>query len=205
MPVPRIPGSTRRFESGIIWKLARDGGYMRFAGNGVDSISRGEWRDPLGGELQERSAVDERQKKFWPACAAERPEARARATGGDNGIEISVHGVRIEAPDFNCRPIARIVHGKGRTMPATERCLVLASGSPRRFELLGQLVDRFTVIVSGVPEPVDPSLSPVRECARNRAGPRPLRSRAGIQLPGTGRGHRCRARRRDPGKAGGRA
>jgi septum formation protein len=36
-----------------------------------------------------------------------------------------------------------------------ERCLVLASGSPRRRELLGQLVSSFEVIVSGVPEPVD--------------------------------------------------
>ncbi len=45
-------------------------------------------------------------------------------------------------------------------MPESDRCLVLASGSPRRLELLGQVVERFTVMVSGVPEPVDSSLTP---------------------------------------------
>lgn len=40
------------------------------------------------------------------------------------------------------------------------RCLVLASASPRRRELLGQLAGDFTVIVSGVPEPIDDRLSP---------------------------------------------
>lgn len=38
--------------------------------------------------------------------------------------------------------------------------VVLASGSPRRRELLGQIVDAFEVIVSGVPEPVDTGVSP---------------------------------------------
>jgi septum formation protein len=48
------------------------------------------------------------------------------------------------------------------SMTAVEeaRCLVLASGSPRRLELLGRLVDSFTVTVSGVPELIDPSLDP---------------------------------------------
>jgi MAF protein len=45
-------------------------------------------------------------------------------------------------------------------MPHIERCLVLASVSPRRRELLGQLVESFEVRVSGVPEPVDASLTP---------------------------------------------
>jgi septum formation protein len=45
-------------------------------------------------------------------------------------------------------------------MPDSDRCLVLASGSPRRLELLGQVVERFTVIVSGAPEPVDSTLTP---------------------------------------------
>ncbi|MCO5220329.1 MAG: Maf family protein [Thermomicrobiales bacterium] len=53
-----------------------------------------------------------------------------------------------------------------------DRRLILASGSPRRFELLGQVVDHFDVRVSGIPEPVDPSLSPaenVLEIARAKA------------------------------------
>ena len=57
-------------------------------------------------------------------------------------------------------------------MPETNRCLVLASGSPRRFELLGEVVDSFSVIVSGVPEPVDGSLTPtenVLQIARAKA------------------------------------
>jgi len=45
-------------------------------------------------------------------------------------------------------------------MSETDRCLVLASGSPRRLDLLGQITNAFTVLVSGVPEPVDESLSP---------------------------------------------
>ncbi len=45
-------------------------------------------------------------------------------------------------------------------MPEPERCLVLASASPRRSELLRQLVDGFAVIVSGVPEPIDVNLRP---------------------------------------------
>src|SRR5215207_9012840 len=45
-------------------------------------------------------------------------------------------------------------------MSETDRCLVLASGSPRRLDLLGQFTNAFTVLVSGVPEPVDESLSP---------------------------------------------
>ena len=57
-------------------------------------------------------------------------------------------------------------------MPNLDRCLVLASGSPRRFELLGQVVDSFAVIVSGVPEPVDGALTPaenVLQIARAKA------------------------------------
>ena len=38
--------------------------------------------------------------------------------------------------------------------------MVLASGSPRRRALLGQVLDSFEVIVSGVPEPVDLALTP---------------------------------------------
>ena len=45
-------------------------------------------------------------------------------------------------------------------MSETDRCLVLASGSPRRLDLLGQITNAFKVLVSGVPEPVDESLSP---------------------------------------------
>ena len=57
-------------------------------------------------------------------------------------------------------------------MPESERCLVLASGSPRRLELLRQVVDSFTVVVSGVPEPVDAARTPaenVLEIARAKA------------------------------------
>jgi septum formation protein len=49
---------------------------------------------------------------------------------------------------------------------------VLASGSPRRLELLGRLVDSFTVAVSGVPELVDSRLDPadnVLAIARRKA------------------------------------
>ncbi len=45
-------------------------------------------------------------------------------------------------------------------MPESDRCLVLASGSPRRRELLSQLIDSFSVHVSGVPEPIDETRSP---------------------------------------------
>ncbi len=58
-------------------------------------------------------------------------------------------------------------------MPEPERCLVLASASPRRSELLSQLVGGFTVIVSGVPEPIDANLTPaenVLSIARAKAG-----------------------------------
>lgn len=44
-------------------------------------------------------------------------------------------------------------------MPVSDRCLVLASGSPRRRELLGQVAESFEVIVSGVPEPIDSARS----------------------------------------------
>jgi len=57
-------------------------------------------------------------------------------------------------------------------MPDIDRCLVLASGSPRRLELLGQVVDSFAVIISGVPEPVDGELTPaenVLQIARAKA------------------------------------
>lgn len=40
------------------------------------------------------------------------------------------------------------------------KCVVLASASPRRRELLGQIVDSFEVIVSGVPEPIDAGMTP---------------------------------------------
>jgi septum formation protein len=53
-----------------------------------------------------------------------------------------------------------------------ERCLVLASGSPRRLELLGRLVNTFTVRVSGVPEFVDSGMDPaenVLAIARRKA------------------------------------
>lgn len=52
------------------------------------------------------------------------------------------------------------------------RCVVLASGSPRRRELLSQLIDPFEIIVSGVPEPVDAGLTPaenVLAIARSKA------------------------------------
>ncbi len=52
------------------------------------------------------------------------------------------------------------------------RCVVLASGSPRRRELLGQLIDSFEIIVSGVPEPVLAGLTPeanLLENARTKA------------------------------------
>ena len=45
-------------------------------------------------------------------------------------------------------------------MSEIDRCLVLASGSPRRLELLRQLGGAFTVQVSGVPEPIDDRLRP---------------------------------------------
>lgn len=41
-----------------------------------------------------------------------------------------------------------------------DRCLILASGSPRRLELLREVVESFTVVVSGVPEPIDRDLAP---------------------------------------------
>jgi septum formation protein len=41
-----------------------------------------------------------------------------------------------------------------------DRCLVLASGSPRRRELLQQLTESFEIVVSGALEPVDASLTP---------------------------------------------
>ncbi len=52
------------------------------------------------------------------------------------------------------------------------RGVVLASGSPRRRELLGTLLDEFDTVVSGVPEPVDPDLAPdqnVLAIARSKA------------------------------------
>lgn len=49
---------------------------------------------------------------------------------------------------------------------AGERGLVLASGSPRRRELLAQLVDSFEIIISGVPEPVVEALDPARNILR---------------------------------------
>lgn len=57
-------------------------------------------------------------------------------------------------------------------MSDSDRCVVLASASPRRRELLGQVVEGFIVRVSGVPEPVNPALSPpenVLEIARAKA------------------------------------
>lgn len=51
-------------------------------------------------------------------------------------------------------------------MSGWDRCLVLASGSPRRLELLGQVVDSFTVMVSGVPEPVDDARTPAENVLR---------------------------------------
>lgn len=41
-----------------------------------------------------------------------------------------------------------------------QNCLILASGSPRRQELLGALVKEFKIVVSGVPEPVALDRSP---------------------------------------------
>lgn len=52
------------------------------------------------------------------------------------------------------------------------RCVVLASGSPRRRELLSTLLNEFGIQVSGAPEQVDPSHSPaenVLEIARSKA------------------------------------
>ncbi len=54
----------------------------------------------------------------------------------------------------------------------TGRCLVLASGSPRRQALLARLVDSFEVIVSGVPEPIVAGMDPaanVLQIARAKA------------------------------------
>lgn len=45
-------------------------------------------------------------------------------------------------------------------LPAATPPLVLASGSPRRFELFGELGVPFRVVVSDVPEAVNPDLSP---------------------------------------------
>lgn len=47
-----------------------------------------------------------------------------------------------------------------------ERGLVLASASPRRRELLAQLVDSFEIIVSGVPELVVDDLEPAQNILR---------------------------------------
>lgn len=44
-------------------------------------------------------------------------------------------------------------------MPETP-AVILASGSPRRKELLSRLLETFEVLVSGVPEPVDLALTP---------------------------------------------
>lgn len=58
--------------------------------------------------------------------------------------------------------------------------MVLASGSPRRRELLGLLLSTFEIEVSGVPEPVDAGLSPaenVLAIARSKAAA--VASRAG--------------------------
>lgn len=49
---------------------------------------------------------------------------------------------------------------------AGERGLVLASGSPRRRELLAQLVDSFEIIIGGVPEPVVEELDPAQNILR---------------------------------------
>lgn len=49
---------------------------------------------------------------------------------------------------------------------AGERGLVLASGSPRRRELLARLVDSFEIIISGVPEPVVEELDPAENILR---------------------------------------
>ena len=52
------------------------------------------------------------------------------------------------------------------------RCVVLASGSPRRRELLGTLLDEFEIQVSGAPELVNPDLAPeqnVLAIARSKA------------------------------------
>lgn len=55
-------------------------------------------------------------------------------------------------------PMERIVLPTKGTMTLVRAnpCLVLASGSPRRRELLGRLAASFDIVVSGVPEPVDP-------------------------------------------------
>ncbi len=49
-----------------------------------------------------------------------------------------------------------------RSMPTVGegRCVILASGSPRRRELLGTLLDSFEIIISGAPENMDPDRSP---------------------------------------------
>lgn len=52
------------------------------------------------------------------------------------------------------------------------KCVVLASGSPRRRQLLEQLIDSFEIMVSGVPEPVLAGLTPednLLEIARAKA------------------------------------
>lgn len=57
-------------------------------------------------------------------------------------------------------------------LSGASRCLVLASASPRRLELLRQLHDGFEVVVSGAPEPIDLTLEPaenVRCLARRKA------------------------------------
>ncbi|MEZ4531843.1 MAG: hypothetical protein R2855_12580 [Thermomicrobiales bacterium] len=58
-------------------------------------------------------------------------------------------------------------------MPESARCLVLASGSPRRLELLGQVVERFEVMVSGAEELIDTSQRLLKMCSPSLA-PRPM-------------------------------
>jgi len=57
-------------------------------------------------------------------------------------------------------------------MPTTHPPLILASGSPRRRELLAALGLPFTIVTSGVPEDIAPGLDPVeaaRQLARRKA------------------------------------
>src|SRR5688500_18090713 len=53
----------------------------------------------------------------------------------------------------------------GRALPSTES-LVLASGSPRRVELLKSLGLAFTIDVSGIAEDLEPGLSPEAQALR---------------------------------------
>src|SRR5215207_9012839 len=90
---------------------------MCSSGNGIDVAWAREGCDALRSKLQQRAVSYEWQEKFWTIGAAERPESRSRSTRRDDSIEISVHGVRIEAP------VSTVSRLQESYMEKEERCL----------------------------------------------------------------------------------